>query len=54
MIMELAALKVEQLFFAKFDISNMFWMCCMPKEYQHSVRNWMARSVYSFPSLPFG
>ena len=50
MIVELAALKGEQLFFAKSDISNIFWACQMTQEYQHSARiilpiGWIANPV---------
>ena len=49
-----ALLRGTPLYFTKLDISNMFWSCKVPPEFQHTVCIGVRGHVFFFSGLPFG
>ena len=50
----LALLRGTPLYFTTLDISNMFWSCKIPPQFQHRIRIGVRGQVFSFPGFPFG
>ena len=48
----LALLRGTPLYFTKLDISNMFWSCKIPPQFQHTIRIGVRGQVFSFHGLP--
>ena len=44
----------QPIYFAKIDISNMYWACKMPAHLRDSIRFRVNGRSYHIPSLPFG
>ena len=44
----------QPIYFAKIDISNMYWACKLPESLRKSIQFRVNRKSYFIPSLPFG
>ena len=53
-LLQLCALRREQLFYCTLDISNHFWSCRLPPPQRDSIRVGVRGRVYALQSLPFG
>ena len=53
-LLQLCALRREQLFYCTLDISNHFWSCRLPPPQRDSIRVGVGGRVYALQSLPFG
>ena len=53
-LLQLCALRGEQLFYCTLDISNHFWSCRLPPPQRDSIRVGVGGRVYALQSLPFG
>ena len=53
-LLQLCALRGEQLFYCTLDISNHFWSCRLPPAQRDSIKLGVGGRVYALQSLPFG